>query len=59
MKHPGARVVCAPPSAHEVRGSDPAGSGIHLITVQHFIAQCHPLLPFHYLSVAYVMLKGM
>ena len=38
-------------SEQEIMGSNPAGVGIQLMTVRHFIAQSLSLLSFHRLSM--------
>ena len=41
-----AKWLAFPTSAHKVTGSNPTGSGIHLMTVQPSIAQSLSLSPF-------------
>ena len=43
-------MVSTPDLDHKVRGSNLTGGEIHLMTVQHFIAQTLLLTPFHYLE---------
>ena len=43
-----------------VPGSNPAGGGIHLMTVRCFIAQSLSFIPpVHHLNMTYIKLKGM
>ena len=51
--------LAVPTSDQEDLGSNPAGGGIQLMTVRHFIALSLSLSSFHRLCMTEIMLKGM